>query len=81
MCTARILDEEVAERVKAPPGSIGIALTNEEDRGGLATGWRSPLYSHEPASISLAGRAWKTRSAHGTGARNGPSAYVGLSNR
>ena len=35
VCIARILDEGGAERVKAPPGAIGIALTNEEDRGGL----------------------------------------------
>ena len=31
-----------------------------------ATDWRTPLYSHEPASTSLATRASKTRDALGS---------------
>ena len=46
-----------------------------------ATGWRTPLYSHEPASTPLATRALKIRGARRTGARTGLWQAPGLRNR
>jgi hypothetical protein len=70
----READRRLANQRLQPLGHLTAARKlniNEIATYAPATDWRSPLYSHEPASTSLATRVLKMRGAVGTGVRTG----------
>jgi hypothetical protein len=84
-----IVPEIVPASFQDPPRKAGDRASKSADQKApvlspttiAAAAWPAPLYSHEPASTYLVGRASWARRARGSGAQTSRAVGAGLSNR